>query len=157
MSHPPQVLLQLSQWVPQSRLYDPNPDISCLVDEPLSLLRFTLEASAGSVSPNSTTAHLTSLLNNSLYVLAHMWGVEGRVSSHFRARNGHPLRQLCVEVMAAVAEAERSGRRIDAPPTSRGMWGVMDLAGSPSVAVDVLCALHVLVEDEHLLQSGPSK
>ncbi|MEW5302557.1 MAG: hypothetical protein WDW36_005329 [Sanguina aurantia] len=84
------VLLQLSQWVPQSRHCDPSPDLSCLVDAPLSLLRLTLEASAGSISPDSTTAHLTPLLNSSLYVLAHMWGVEGRVSSRFRARNGPP-------------------------------------------------------------------
>lgn len=152
----PQVLLQLSQWVPQSRHCDPSPDLSCLVDAPLSLLRLTLEASAGSISPDSTTAHLTPLLNSSLYVLAHMWGVEGRVSSRFRARNGPPLLRKCLEVMAAVAEGEQSGRRTDAPPRSaRSLWAPLDSSvGPPSVALDVLSALHTLVGDEHVISKG---
>lgn len=149
----PQVLLQLSQWLPQGS-YNDYPDISDLVEDPLSIIITTLQASVGSIKQLSITSHLTPLLNNSLYVLAHMWKVEGRVTPKFRKQKGPTLLKVCLDIMVLVAEGEQVGRHVDGPPTSHEMWGVSDFASAPSVAVDVLCALHVLVEDEHFITNG---
>lgn len=149
-----QVLLQLSQWLPETRSDARYPNIANLADESLSLLHTTLQASASSIKPHSITSHLIPLLNNSLYTLAHMWNVEGRVSRKHRQENCKPLLKKCLEIMAAVAAGGQAGRKVDAQDAlqRRKIWGVLDHSvGPPTVAVDVLCAVHVLVEDEHLL------
>lgn len=150
-------MLQLSLWVADTRLGDLDPEISSVAEGPLSLLRSTLEASAGSIThPNPTDPHLTPLLNTSLYATAHLWVSEGRVSPSFRELNGPPMLRRCLGVMAAVAEGEQAGRRTDAPPRSaRGLWGSLDSSvGPPSVALDVLSALHTLIGDEHVISKG---
>lgn len=39
--------------------------------------------------------------------------------------------------------------------TSPQVWGMWDISfRAPSVAVDVLSAMHVLVEDEHMVMKG---
>lgn len=94
-------------------------DIGDLADGSLCLLRSTLEASAGSINPRSTAPHLTPLLNASLHTLAALWGVEGRVSKEFRRENLKPLLKQCLKVLAAVAEGERAGRKVDGPRSPR--------------------------------------
>ncbi|MEW5306826.1 MAG: hypothetical protein WDW36_009264 [Sanguina aurantia] len=150
-----QVTLQLSQWMQPATPTATFVDIGDAADGPLRLLRSTLEASAGSVDPRSTAPHLTPLLNASLHTLAALWGLEGRVSRGLRREGLRPLLQRCLRVLASVAEAERAGRRVDGPRSARQVWGMWDISSrAPSVAVDVLSALHVLVEDEHMFMKG---
>lgn len=133
----------------------PSLDISTEAEGPLSLLCTTLQASAGSIIPHSITSHLRPLLNSSLYVLAHMWGVDGRISQTFRKFHGRPLLKRCLGIMAAVAEGEQAGQCMDGPKSPRQIWGTIDyISVAPSMAVDVLCALHVLVQDEQRISEG---
>lgn len=88
-------------------------------------------------------------------MLASVWGREGRASRGFRRRCTPPLLMKCVEVMTLVTEGETAGRRVDGPlracPTP-AMYKPAVIP--PSVAVNALSVLHLLVQDEQVLMEG---
>lgn len=123
---------------------------------PVALLRAIIDVSAGNVAhpcTNNIHPHLAPTLQNTLYMAASIWGQEGRMSESFRKLNYLPLMKQCLKIMAEVAEGEQAGRKTDGPigscPNPR-MYALAPVP--PSVALTVLNLLHILLQDEHLIE-----